>query len=38
LLEIIFDGKGVIIGINNNSKFCLGRVAFERELMVSVKK
>jgi hypothetical protein len=30
--------KGVIIRMNKISKCCLGRVAFERELMVSIKK
>jgi hypothetical protein len=30
--------KGVIIGMKNISKCCLGRIALERELRVSVRK
>jgi hypothetical protein len=38
LEKLIFDGMGMIIRTNKISKCCLGRVAFERELIVSAKK
>jgi hypothetical protein len=38
LEKLIFDGMGMIIRTNKISKSCLGRVAFDRELIVSAKK
>jgi hypothetical protein len=37
-MEINLDGKGVTACTITSPKCCLGKVAFERELMVSEKK
>jgi hypothetical protein len=37
-IEFNLDGKGVIACMITIPKYCLGRVAFEREMMVNEKK
>jgi hypothetical protein len=37
-MEVSLDGKGVIACTITIPKCCVGKVAFERELMVSEKK